>query len=61
MNTTYKYFTFLSVLFVTVLLISNIVSTKITDLGWFVFDAGKITTVFIIKVVNSFLEFFDFG
>ncbi|MBX9765088.1 queuosine precursor transporter [Patescibacteria group bacterium] len=42
MTHAYKYFTFLAVFFVTVLLISNIVSTKITDLGWFVFDAGTL-------------------
>lgn len=42
MSHSYKYFTLLSVFFVTVLLISNIVSTKITDLTWFVFDAGTL-------------------
>ena len=35
-------FTGIVVAFVTVLLISNIVSTKVTDLGWFVFDAGTL-------------------
>ncbi|MBY0539253.1 queuosine precursor transporter [Patescibacteria group bacterium] len=42
MSHSYKYFTVISVFFVTVLLISNIVSTKITDLTWFVFDAGTL-------------------
>lgn len=35
----YKFLTLITVFFVTVLLISNIVSTKIVDLWWFVFDA----------------------
>lgn len=35
----YKFLTLITVIFVTVLLISNIVSTKIVDLWWFVFDA----------------------
>ncbi len=42
MEKSYRYLATISVLFVAVLLISNIVSTKITDLGWFVFDAGTL-------------------
>jgi len=38
----YKYLGDLSVFFVSVLLISNIASTKIVDLGWFVFDGGTL-------------------
>ena len=38
----YKYLDIITVLFVTVLIISNIVSTKIIDLWLFVFDAGTI-------------------
>jgi uncharacterized integral membrane protein (TIGR00697 family) len=60
MNTTYKYFTFLSVLFVTVLLISNIVSTKITDLGWFVFDAGTLLFPLVYILGDVFTEVYGF-
>ena len=42
MEKNYKHLGTISVLFVAVLLISNIASTKITDLGWFVFDAGTL-------------------
>lgn len=42
MNKNYKYLGLISVFFVSVLLISNIASTKIVDLGWFVFDAGTL-------------------
>lgn len=44
MNNTknYKYLGAISVFFVSVLLISNIASTKIVDFGWFVFDAGTL-------------------
>lgn len=38
----HKFITALTVLFVTVLLISNVVSTKIVDLKWFIFDAGTL-------------------
>jgi len=38
----YKYLDVIIVIFVTILLVSNIVSTKITDLGIFVFDAGTL-------------------
>ncbi len=38
----YKYLTTISVFFVSVLLISNIASTKIVDLRWFTFDAGTL-------------------
>ncbi len=38
----YKYFTAVTVAFVAVLLISNIVSTKLVDFGFFVFDAGTL-------------------
>ncbi len=37
-----KYFGAISVFFVSVLLISNIASTKIVDLKWFVFDGGTL-------------------
>lgn len=42
MQKPYKYLTLITVSFVSVLLISNIVSTKIVDLKWFVFDAGTL-------------------
>ncbi len=42
MNKNYKYFTSISVFFVAVLLISNVASTKIVDLRWFVFDGGTL-------------------
>jgi len=42
MQKNYKYSGAISVFFVSVLLISNIASTKIVDLGWFVFDAGTL-------------------
>lgn len=38
----YKYLSAISVLFVSVLLISNIASTKIVDLKYFVFDGGTL-------------------
>ncbi|MCX6823577.1 MAG: queuosine precursor transporter [candidate division SR1 bacterium] len=38
----YKYITLISVFFVAVLMISNIVSTKILDLGFFTFDGGTL-------------------
>lgn len=38
----YKFLTLITVIFITVLLISNIVSTKIVDLWLFVFDAGTL-------------------
>jgi len=38
----YKYFGTLSVFFVSVLLISNVASTKIVDFGWFTFDGGTL-------------------
>ncbi len=60
MPTTYKYFTFLSVLFVTVLLVSNIVSTKITDLGWFVFDAGTLLFPIVYILGDVFTEVYGF-
>jgi uncharacterized integral membrane protein (TIGR00697 family) len=60
MSNTYKYFTFLSVLFVTVLLISNIVSTKITDLGWFVFDAGTLLFPLVYILGDIFTEVYGF-
>jgi len=42
MNKNYKYFTAISVLFVVVLLIANVASSKIVDLGYFVFDGGTL-------------------
>ena len=42
MNKNYKYLTAISVFFVSVLLISNVASTKIVDLKWFVFDGGTL-------------------
>lgn len=42
MEKQYTYLGTLSVFFVAVLLISNIASTKIVDLGWFTFDAGTL-------------------
>jgi uncharacterized integral membrane protein (TIGR00697 family) len=38
----YKYLGAISVFFVSVLLISNIASTKIVDFGWFTFDGGTL-------------------
>jgi len=38
----YKYLNTLSVFFVSILLISNVASTKILDLGWFTFDGGTL-------------------
>jgi len=42
MNKNYKYLADISVFFVSVLLISNIASTKIVDLKWFIFDGGTL-------------------
>lgn len=42
MERSYKYFSVISVFFVSVLLISNIASTKIVDLKWFTFDGGTL-------------------
>lgn len=42
MNKNYKYFNAISVFFVAVLLISNVASSKIVDLGYFVFDGGTL-------------------
>jgi len=42
MQKNYKYLGAISVFFVSVLLISNVASTKIVDLKWFVFDAGTL-------------------
>jgi len=38
----FKHLDTITAFFVAVLLVSNIASTKITDLGWFVFDAGTL-------------------
>ncbi len=42
MKKCYKYFNIISVFFVSILLISNVASTKIVDLTWFVFDGGTL-------------------
>lgn len=42
MQKNYKYLTAISVFFVSVLLISNVASTKIVDFGWFTFDGGTL-------------------
>lgn len=42
MNKSYKYLGSISVFFVSVLLISNVASTKIVDFGWFTFDGGTL-------------------
>src|SRR3989344_2901650 len=42
MEKNFKYLGALSVFFVSVLLISNIASTKLVDLRWFVFDGGTL-------------------
>ncbi|MFA6000226.1 MAG: VUT family protein, partial [Candidatus Paceibacterota bacterium] len=42
MQKSYKYFNMFNVFFVSVLLISNIASTKIVSLGWFAFDGGTL-------------------
>lgn len=38
----YKYFTFITVTFTTVLILSNVTSTKIVQIGWLTFDGGTI-------------------
>lgn len=38
----FRYLDIITVFFVTILLVSNIVSTKITDIGPFIFDAGTL-------------------
>lgn len=42
MGKSYAYFNIISVFFVTVLIVSNIASSKIVDLRWFVFDGGTL-------------------
>lgn len=42
MQKNYKYLSAISVFFVSVLLISNVASSKIVDLKWFVFDGGTL-------------------
>ena len=42
MQKSYKYLGAISVFFVSVLLISNVASTKIVDFGWFTFDGGTL-------------------
>lgn len=42
MHKNYKYLGTISVFFVSVLLISNVASTKIVDFGWFTFDGGTL-------------------
>lgn len=42
MEKNYKYLTTISVFFVSVLLISNVASTKILDFGYFTFDGGTL-------------------
>ena len=42
MNKNYKYLSSISVFFVSVLLISNVASSKIIDLKWFIFDGGTL-------------------
>ncbi|MFA6177471.1 MAG: queuosine precursor transporter [Candidatus Paceibacterota bacterium] len=42
MQKNYKYLGAISVFFVSILLISNVASTKIVDLKWFVFDGGTL-------------------
>lgn len=42
MQKNYKYLTAISVFFVSILLISNVASSKIVDLKWFTFDGGTL-------------------
>lgn len=42
MQKNYKYLSIISVFFVSVLLISNVASSKIVDLRWFTFDGGTL-------------------
>lgn len=42
MEKSYKYLGAISVFFVSILLISNVASSKIVDFGWFTFDAGTL-------------------
>jgi hypothetical protein len=42
MNKNYKYLSSIGIFFVSVLLISNVASTKIVDFGWFTFDGGTL-------------------
>jgi len=51
MKKNYKFLTFITVFFVTILLVSNIVSTKLIDLGIFVFDAW--TLLFPLSYIFS--------
>lgn len=41
-NKNYKYLTLITVIFITILLVSNIVSSKIVNIRKFTFDAGTI-------------------
>ena len=45
MHKNYKYLGAISVFFVSVLLISNVASTKIVDLKWFVFETSRYKTL----------------
>ncbi|MDD3301929.1 MAG: queuosine precursor transporter [Candidatus Gracilibacteria bacterium] len=51
MTKNYKFLTFITIFFVTILLVSNIVSTKLVDLGIFIFDAG--TLLFPLSYIFS--------
>jgi queuosine precursor transporter len=51
MQKSYKYLGAISVFFVSVLLISNVASTKIVDFGWFTFDGG--TLLFPLSYIFS--------
>jgi uncharacterized PurR-regulated membrane protein YhhQ (DUF165 family) len=42
MQKNYKYLSAISIFFVSVLLISNVASSKIVDLKWFTFDGGTL-------------------
>lgn len=56
----YKYFTAVTVAFVAVLLISNIVSTKLVDFGFFVFDAGTLLFPFAYIFGDLLTEVYGF-
>lgn len=51
MTKNYKFLTFITIFFVTILLVSNIVSTKLVDLGIFIFDAW--TLLFPLSYIFS--------
>lgn len=60
MDRTYKHLGTLSVFFVAVLLISNIASTKIVELGWLTFDGGTLLFPLSYIVADILTEVYGF-